>query len=84
LVVGTLREGLSKFEGGYRILVIPDHPTPIDCRTHCAEPVPFVIYDSTNERSGPSIPFDERALEESKLIVEDGWKVMGLLLRGGE
>jgi 2,3-bisphosphoglycerate-independent phosphoglycerate mutase len=84
LVVGTLREGLSKFEGGYRILVMPDHPTPIDCRTHCAEPVPFVIYDSTNERSGPSIPFDERALEESKLIVEDGWKVMGLLLRGGE
>jgi hypothetical protein len=46
--------------------------------------VPFVIYDSTNERSGHSIPFDERALEESKLVVEDGWKVMGLLLRGGE
>lgn len=84
LVVGTLREGLLKFEEGYRILVMPDHPTPIDCRTHCAEPVPFVIYDSTNERSGPSVPFDERALEESKLVVEDGWKVMGLLVRGGE
>ncbi len=35
---------LSKLDGDFRILVIPDHPTPCDLRTHVGEPVPFLIY----------------------------------------
>jgi len=83
-VIGTLLDGLSQLEGGFRMLVMPDHPTPVDVRTHVAEPVPFLIYDSTNERSGPLVPFDERALEESKLRIDEAHRVMGAFLRGEE
>jgi 2,3-bisphosphoglycerate-independent phosphoglycerate mutase len=42
-VVGTVMRGIRKF-GDYRILVLPDHFTPIKARTHTPEPVPFVLY----------------------------------------
>ena len=32
----------------YRMLVLPDHPTPITLRTHTSDPVPYMLYDSTN------------------------------------
>lgn len=87
-VVGVLREGLHKPGTGaaimdYRLLVTPDHPTPIALRTHVAEPVPFLIYDSREEASGPRLPYDERALEETKLRIDEGYRVMDLLLERG-
>jgi 2,3-bisphosphoglycerate-independent phosphoglycerate mutase len=42
-VVGTVMHGIRKF-GNYRMLVLPDHFTPIRARTHTPEPVPFVFY----------------------------------------
>lgn len=36
----------------FRIMVLPDHPTPVEIRTHSMEPVPFFIYDSDVKRSG--------------------------------
>lgn len=42
-VVGTIMRGIRKF-GDYRMLVLPDHFTPIKARTHTPEPVPFVLY----------------------------------------
>ena len=41
---------LKKCGEGYKILVMPDHYTPIQLRTHSADPVPFVLYDSENEQ----------------------------------
>jgi len=53
LVVGTMLKGLeAKFAdagGGYRILVMPDHYTPVSVGTHTKEPVPFAIYDSNSQ-----------------------------------
>jgi len=42
-IVGAILKGMSDFER-YRILVLPDHPTPLSVRTHTADPVPYVIY----------------------------------------
>ncbi|HZE20686.1 MAG TPA: cofactor-independent phosphoglycerate mutase, partial [Desulfobaccales bacterium] len=44
-VVGPMRTGLDKL-GDYRLLVLCDHLTPLARRTHTAEPVPFILYDS--------------------------------------
>jgi 2,3-bisphosphoglycerate-independent phosphoglycerate mutase len=51
-VVGTVLKGINRF-GDYRILLLPDHATPIRVMTHTTEPVPFVIYgtDRKSERS---------------------------------
>ena len=46
-VIRLIREQLEKSGEDYRIVVLPDHPTPIRIRTHSAEPVPYLFYDST-------------------------------------
>jgi 2,3-bisphosphoglycerate-independent phosphoglycerate mutase len=67
LVVGTVLSGLNeKFadtEEGYRILVMPDHYTPVSVGTHTREPVPFAIYESLvpRERAEKVGGFDEQS-----------------------
>ena len=51
LVLGPIAEGMKK-HGDFRILIMPDHPTPLDIGTHTAEPVPFMIYDSRAVKEG--------------------------------
>lgn len=74
-VLGTILDGLKKTSAEFRILLLPDHPTPIASTIHTAAPVPFILYDSTEEKHN-SIPFDERALEESKLRVSEGHRLI--------
>jgi 2,3-bisphosphoglycerate-independent phosphoglycerate mutase len=74
-VIGQLTKELEGTD--YRMLVLPDHPTPIALRTHTDEPVPFVIYDSTTPRKGPA-QFSEEA--EKSLHIEDGHTLMAHFL----
>jgi 2,3-bisphosphoglycerate-independent phosphoglycerate mutase len=50
-IVGAILKGLKNFEK-YRVLVLPDHPTPLSIRTHAADPVPYVIYSSDGNVPG--------------------------------
>jgi len=71
-VIGPMMRFLAGCGDDYRILLLPDHPTPIQVRTHVAEPVPFVLYDSRvridapdhsyTERSGKTGPYYESAV----------------------
>lgn len=47
-VIGPLCEELTRRREDFRLLVLPDHPTPIRLRTHTADNVPYLLYDSTN------------------------------------
>ena len=46
-LIRLVKEGLDASGEDYRMLILPDHPTPIKVRTHVAEPVPYLLYDST-------------------------------------
>lgn len=50
-VIGPVIEGLKKAGEDFRLLVLPDHPTPIRLRTHTAQDVPYMLYDSTAPKS---------------------------------
>lgn len=50
-VIGPVVEKLEDAGVDFRLLVLPDHPTPIRCRTHTADNVPYMLYDSTNPLS---------------------------------
>jgi len=79
-VVGRVLEGIRRF-GDYRILVMSDHPTPIDLRTHVNEPVPFAIYDSRDESlKNDSFAYTEDSANESDVYIHDGWKLTGILI----
>jgi len=81
-VVGPALEGMEQF-GEYRVLVLSDHPTPIDLRTHSREPVPFSILDSANSSvKDNSLVYTEDCAAASGVFVEEGWKLMGELVGG--
>lgn len=77
-VIGTIVEGMKDI-GEFRLLALPDHPTPVKTRSHSDSPVPFVLYSSAQETAN-SLPYDERALDEAKLRVEEGHRLIELLL----
>ena len=77
-LLGPLMEGLKEVKR-FRIMILPDHVTPISIRTHASDPVPFTLYSSF-EPCETNLPFDERAVEETKLRVEEGYRLIELLL----
>ena len=81
LVVGTVMEGLKSFDE-YRVLILPDHATPISIKTHSEEPVPFVIFDSRNRRENKGIGFDETITERDDILIfEEGHKLMDYFIK---
>ena len=80
-IVGNIMHGMKQFDE-YRILALPDHPTPLEIRTHSAEPVPFVLYDSRNERKGGPVTYDERIADRKEaLVFKEGYKLMDHFLK---
>jgi 2,3-bisphosphoglycerate-independent phosphoglycerate mutase len=75
-VIGTVKEALDKQKEDYRMLILPDHRTPIKLRTHTSEPVPFLIYDSTNITDNPSSSYDEIFAEKAGLYFDEGYKLI--------
>ena len=62
----------------YRILLLPDHPTPISVRTHTRAPVPFVLYDSANEKESGVSKYCEKG-GASGIYLERGEMLMPML-----
>lgn len=73
-----LKNGLDTFGEPYRLLLLPDHPTPIAVRTHVAEPVPYLLYDSTDLKSR-EWHYNEKEAAGSGHCVEHGWDLLNYL-----
>ncbi|MGD0281517.1 MAG: cofactor-independent phosphoglycerate mutase [Dissulfurispiraceae bacterium] len=83
LVVGSVMKGLEERFREYRILLLPDHATPVKIRTHTDEPVPFVIYDSRDRRNNKDTAYDESIVERSdRMIIEEGHRLMDYFIKG--
>ncbi len=78
-VVGELLQGLPKL-GDFRILLLPDHPTPIAIKTHSSDPAPFVLYDSRNVRESGQC-YDEETAAKTGCLVELGYTIMDRLIK---
>ncbi len=78
-VVKRLAEGLKAANEDFRILLCPDHPTPIAVRTHVSDPVPYLLYDS-RKAVGGSDSYDEESAKNTGVFVENGWQLMKKLL----
>jgi len=82
LVVGPVMKGLKERFKEYRVLLMPDHATPIKVRTHTDEPVPFVIYDSRSEKKNEGVTYDESITERKDIVVvNEGYKLMDYFIK---
>ena len=80
-VIKLIKEEMDNSGEDYRMLILPDHPTPIRLRTHTAEPVPYLIYDS--RRQAKKIArFSEKEAAASGNLVPEGHKLIDLLVNG--
>jgi len=81
-VVGPVLKEIEQFSD-FRIMVLPDHATPIRLKTHASDPVPFVIYPPFNESEKNNFQtFDEQSANNSKLYFPQGHKLMEFFLSG--
>lgn len=80
-IVAVVKAGLDVAGEDYRILVLPDHPTPIRCRTHTSDPVPYVLFDST-KAFDQGCAFTEKGAKESGIFVEHGYELIRKLIGG--
>lgn len=78
-VIKIVKDALDRSGEDYRMLVMPDHPTPICVRTHTSNPVPYMLYDSTDKKEG-TLDYNEKAGKESGLFMADGHEMMRYLL----
>jgi 2,3-bisphosphoglycerate-independent phosphoglycerate mutase len=81
-VMSIVLTGLNATGEPYRLLFMPDHPTPIAKKTHTPEPVPFLLYDS-REKKAVSQRFTENDAGASGLFVEEGYTILKMLLGNG-
>lgn len=79
-VVGPVLDGLKKF-GEYRVLCMPDHPTPLARMTHTSDPVPFILYSGENGAETGIAGYDEDSAGKTGLVIEEGFRMMELMLK---
>lgn len=81
LVVGTVFEGL-RAGGPFRLLIAPDHPTPVRLMTHTDQPIPFILYGSQGEfrAEQPAPGYDEAAAAFSGVFLAQGYRLMERLV----
>lgn len=78
-IVGPMLEGLRREFDAFRVLLLPDHPTPLALKTHVREPVPIALYGSGVEADAGQT-YDESVREKGSLDVSQGTELMRLLL----
>jgi 2,3-bisphosphoglycerate-independent phosphoglycerate mutase len=72
---------LRNHQNDLRVLIMPDHPTPIKVRTHTADPVPFLIWGKGVKTNGAK-RFNEAEAKKTGLFIAEGYKIMGKLVEG--
>ena len=77
-VIRTVVEGMKAAGEEFRLLVMPDHPTPIRLRTHTSDPVPFMLYDSTKEQKRIGF-YNEAEAKASGVLYPEGYKLIDTL-----
>lgn len=79
-VISVVKKALDDSGETYRILVLPDHPTPICMRTHTSEPVPYVLYDSSKIENKDTV-FSEKTAESTGIYQPEGYRLLDLLIK---
>ncbi len=81
-VIKPLLEGLERM-GDFKIMVLPDHPTPLALRTHTSEPVPYLIYSSLDSPASGIAGFNENNASKAGRLFNPGYDLIKHFLQHG-
>ncbi len=71
IVLPILKKGLEQYDD-YKMMILPDHPTPIVTRTHSRTPVPYMIYHKNGEKAGGVESINEESAKKTGIYIEHG------------
>lgn len=80
-VAAPLVRGLKAAGEPFKMLICPDHPTPIAVRTHVADPIPYLLYSSEEERSNGAESYDEDAAAKTGMFIPAGCMLLQKMLK---
>ncbi|MDR1478920.1 MAG: cofactor-independent phosphoglycerate mutase [Planctomycetaceae bacterium] len=81
-IVKPIYHALQSYGEEWRILVTPDHPTPVSLKTHTSDSVPWLLAGSNFIKSGIEDGYNEKsATQNAKFVFDKGWEMMNLLVR---
>lgn len=78
-VIGPIKEGLEAAGVDFRMLIMPDHPTPLAIRTHTSDDVPYLFYDSTQKQENHWC-YNEKEAKNSGFHIAEGHKMIDYLV----
>jgi len=79
-IIAPIKKAMEEAGEDFRMLVLPDHPTPLKIRTHSADPVPYVLYDSTMQRKAVR-GYTEAEAKAAGIFEPQGHKLMERFLK---
>lgn len=77
-VIRRVKDALDESGEDYRMMVLPDHPTPIRCRTHTADPIPYLLYDSRYVVP-QALYYNEADAKQSGIFINPGHELINKL-----
>ncbi|MCM1496492.1 MAG: cofactor-independent phosphoglycerate mutase [Bacteroides sp.] len=77
-LIRIVKEAFAARKEAVRILILPDHPTPIAKRTHVSDPVPYMLYDSSRPLENPFC-YNEKEAKKSGIYVAEGHEIINHL-----
>lgn len=80
-VLKPILEELRAIGEEFKIMVLPDHPTPLSLRTHTGEPVPYLLYNSNEGQKRPKQKYDERYAAKTGINIDRGHLLMDHLIK---
>lgn len=78
-IIGPLCDKLEEAGIDFKMLVLPDHPTPVRLRTHTSNPIPYLLYDSTKDM-GMGLVYSEKDGEKSGIYIENGYMLINRMI----
>ena len=80
-IIAPIKAALEAKDEAYRLLVLPDHPTPLRLRTHTGDPVPYMLFDSRTKDKDENRVYSERYAKTSGIYLEEGYTLMDQFLQ---
>lgn len=74
-VIQRVKDSMEESGEAYRMLILPDHPTPVSVKTHTADPVPYLLYDSRKQEERDCVYNEAEALSQGNLI-QEGYRLI--------
>lgn len=80
-VLPIVIKGLEEIGEDYKIMILPDHPTPLSTRTHASDPVPYMIYQKSKEKDSGVESINEESAKKAGNFIDAGYELMNKFIK---